>query len=329
MTHVLFANTQAFGDVILGINAARRYKENNPDHLVSYCLRSNFMLTTHEQPSGISEVLEVISKQPWLDSIGLIEFDNRGQVKNVNLNKSEEQFKKVDKMFLHWRWFSDLGISKSANLPIKEYITEDQFLDGNTILNIDSVKPDDKILRIGMSGPLDWNRKLQSETMRLDIIQGIREILNNKNIEHELSFLGIECGNFNLYQSLQILKRQDLFISPLGSLVHASAAMNVNTISIPSVFPIEYDSPEFYSDGYHKTIKPSTDNHCGDFKCIVPKLSKDADTNIEPGNPTANFTFWPRHCPHTSTSFACTKTHNAESVLEEFKNWLDIYNDNS
>jgi ADP-heptose:LPS heptosyltransferase len=41
MKHILFINTQAFGDVLLGINAARRYKEEHPEDTVSFCLRDN------------------------------------------------------------------------------------------------------------------------------------------------------------------------------------------------------------------------------------------------------------------------------------------------
>ena len=33
MKHIAFINTQAFGDSLLGINAARRLKENNPDYI--------------------------------------------------------------------------------------------------------------------------------------------------------------------------------------------------------------------------------------------------------------------------------------------------------
>lgn len=322
MTHIVFINTQAFGDCIFGINAVRRYKEANPDHLVSYCLTNNFNLTTNDGPSGAAEVLEVLEKQPWLDAVGLVGFSQTGQIQNMQINRSEPEFKQVDKVILHYRWFSDLGISRSANHPIQQFISPAQFKDGNVQLYVESEKPGDDIVRIGIAGPLDWNRKLQSEMLRINVLQGIKDVMAKINKPYEITMFGVEMANYNLYQTLMLLNRQNIFIAPTGSLVHAAAALDVDTISIGSVFPAEYESPEYYmSRGAHRTVKALAEHHCGDFKCVQIKNS--SEPMAGPGNPPATIGFWPRLCPHTSSGLSCTKTYTPEQIINPFEEWTN------
>jgi hypothetical protein len=322
MKHILFINTQAFGDVLLGINAARRYKEEHPEDTVSFCLRDNFNLTTNDGSSGMWETIEVLEKQPFLDSVGIVKIDTTGKIEKITLNTNQEV--DVSQIIVQYRWFSDLGISRSANHPLKEMLSDSAFNDGVPILEVGSEKLNDGILRVGTAGPLDWNRKLQSESLRLDIMYGIKDMLDARAISYELNLFGIDVSNYSLLQSLQLLKQQDVFISPLGSLVHSSAALGVDTISIASVFPARYDSPEFYATGYHKTVTALPENHCGSFKCIDIKNSINAEEEKnKPGNPTAQFGFWPRKCPFTSSGLSCTKTYKASQVLDEFESWLN------
>ena len=320
MTHIVFINTQAFGDCIFGINAVRRYKEEHPDHLVSYCLTNNFNLTTNDGPTGAAEVLEVLEKQPWLDAVGLVVFSSQGQIQNMQINRQEAEFKQVDKVILHYRWFSDLGISKSTNVPIQHFISPEKFADGNIKLQVESNKPTDDVIRIGIAGPLDWNRKLQSEMLRISVLQGIKDIMNNLNRPYEITMFGVEMANYSLYQTLMILNRQSVFIAPTGSLIHAAAALDVDTITIGSVFPAEYESPEYYmTQGWHRTVKALRENHCGEFKCVLPKLS--SDMSAQSGNPPATLGFWPRICSHTESGLSCTKTYNSEQIINEFEAW--------
>lgn len=322
MTHIVFINTQAFGDCIFGINAVRRYKEANPSHLVSYCLTNNFNLTTNDGPSGAAEVLEVLEKQPWLDAVGLVGFSQAGQIQNMQINRSEPEFKQVDKIILHYRWFSDLGISRSANHPIKQFISPAQFEDGNIQLRVESEKPNDDIVRIGIAGPLDWNRKLQSEILRINVLQGIKDIMAKSSKPYEITMFGVEMANYNLYQTLMLLNKQNIFIAPTGSLIHAAAALDVDTISIGSVFPAEYESPEYYMHkGYHKTVKAIAEHHCGDFKCVQIKNS--SEPMAGPGNPPATLGFWPRLCSHTRSGLSCTKTYTPEQIINVFEEWAN------
>lgn len=315
-------NVQAFGDVIHGINAARRYKQEHPDHLVSYVIRENFQLTTNESFSGVTETLEVLEHQPWLDSVGLALVDNQGKVRGLNLNKKEEGFKKVDNFIIHASWYSDLGISKSANLPIKHLISEELFNDTDIQLHVPVSEIENDKIRISTSGPLDWNRKLQSENTRLELMFGIKDILESKGLDYEINMLGVDVGNYTLFQSLQILKRHNLFIGPMGSLVHSAAALGVDTISVPSVFPAEYDCPEFYmTTGWHKTVNHRSENHCGSYQCVATKLSTEDTKSF--GNPPASFGFWPRHCPYTKSTLSCTKTVQAKDILDKFESWIN------
>ena len=322
MKHILFINTQAFGDCIFGINAARRYKEDNPDHLVSYCITDRFNLTTNDGPAGAKEVLEVFEQQPWLDAVGVVSFSSQGQIQSMQINRSEEEFKKVDRIIMHYQWFSDLGISRSTNHPIKLEISNTSFEDGDIKLHVTGEKPKDDIIRVGIAGPLDWNRKLQSESLRLDVLHSLKSLLDSSGRPYEITMFGVEIANYTLSQTLQILNRQNLFIAPAGSLIHAAAALNVDTITLGSVFPAQYESPEFYaSSGWHKTIKALPENHCGDFKCIVVKNS--SERLAGPGNPPATLGFWPRYCPHTETKLSCTKSYKAEQVVTKIKEWID------
>jgi|TARA_X000000950_G_scaffold80626_1_gene101363 hypothetical protein len=319
--HICFLNTQAFGDSVLGMNAARRVKENNPTFTISFAVLSKFNLTTNDSPAGLNEVLEVAINQPWIDAVGVAEVNNEGSITNFNFNT--DSIPKIEKLILQNRWYSDLGISRSNNVDVKEFLTEEQYLDGNIELSVKSEKIKDNKVRIATNGPLDWNRKLQSENVRLDTLYGIKEILESKNIEFELNLFGVDVNITTLYQSLQLLNRHDLFIGPAGSLTHCSTALGLDTISIPSVFPASYDLPEFYSTkGYHKTINHREENHCGDFKCVSEK-THNGDNHTQ-GNPPTRWGFWLRNCPYTESKWACTKTVVAKDILDEFERWLNV-----
>ena len=325
MTHTLFINTQAFGDCILGINAARRYKEEHPDHIVSYCLTQQFNLTTNDGPGGVGEVLEVLQGQSWLDSVGVATFSPQGQIQGVKLNREEPEFKSIDNVIMHYRWFSDLGISKSANFEVREHISEHTLQEGDIVLETPSEKVDDEVIRVGIAGPLDWNRKLQSENLRIDILQLIKSELESLHRPYEINLFGVEVANYTLAQSIQLLNRQDLFIAPIGSLIHASAALDVDTITFGSVFPVEYDCPEHYmSRGWHKSISAKPENHCGSYNCVVPKNSTTADIDRSPGNPKAEFGFWPRNCPFTESKLSCTKSYSLDQFEAQFKEWINV-----
>jgi len=324
MTHIAFINTQAFGDSVLGINAARRLKENNPDFLISYSYLNRFNLTTNDGANGLFEALEVLEHQPWIDAVGVAQTDNTGRITGLNLNDQSEDFKKVDDVIFHDRWFSDLGISRSQNVPIKKYLTEEQFLDGNLELFVESEKIKDDTLRIATHGPLDWNRKLMNESLRLDVMFGLKEICDNRNITYEIDMFGVDIGNYSLYTALNILNRNDIFIGPAGSLTHSATALGLDTITIPSVFPVEYDLPEFYSTnkGTHISVRHRAENHCGDFKC-VSKKEHDAEDK-RPNNPPTEWGFWLKACPHTDSKLACTKMVQSKDILDSFERLLDV-----
>jgi hypothetical protein len=326
--YALFFNSMAFGDTLFGINAARRFKIHNPDWKIVFTVRGDSNITTNEGMNGLLEALEVYSKQPWLDAVGFLKTDPQGNVVDVVINNDELRGRKPDLFVPQTGWWTDFGNNKSNNYLIKEYIPEETLDDGNLELFVESEKPNDGILRIGLNGPLDWNRKLQNEKGRLEVVMGIREILTSRNIKSEINMFGVEVNNHSMYQALCMLNRHNLFIGPIGSLHHASAALNLDTISIPSIFPTVLDTPAFYSTkGTHLTVEHRKENHCGvpEAKCLSTKFYKNKDTDKFSGQegPFASLGFWPRKCPHTTSGWSCTKTVVPQDVLDTFESWLN------
>ena len=325
--HILFINTQAFGDVIFGINAAKRYKMSNPEHYVSYALKSNFSLTTNETSKGLQEVLEVLTLQPWLDSVGVVDISPSGQITSLKLNKNTEHTSSVDKIFVQNNWFSDLGIAKSANLEIKECIPSNLFDDLHPQLYVGDCPPNNEKIRIATAGPLDWNRKLQNEGVRVNTLYGLKDILEKDNTQFEINMFGVDVNNLTLLQSLQFLQQHDIFIGPMGALVHAAAALGVDTICVPSVFPSSYDSPSSYANsGNHYVVEHQKTNHCGTYACVKEKMSSNSDSRYSFGNPPAEMGFWPKYCPHTTTGLSCTNQVQYTDILSTFMEWLNDRN---
>lgn len=327
MKYALFFNSLAFGDTIFGINAARRFKEHNPDYLIGFVVRGNFNLTTNDGASGMQEALEVYSKQPWIDGVGYLALDEAGRT-SIIISNPDLQNRQPDIVFQQTRWWSDVGAVRSANYSCVEYLPEEVLQDGNLHLHVEIDDPQDDILRIAMSGPLDWNRKLQSERTRMEVVFGMDEILSSRNIQSELNMFGVEMADYTMYQSLCVLKTHDLFIGPIGSFTHGAAALGLDTITIPSVFMPESDCPEFYTTkGNHYTVRHLPENHCGYdvLKCVTPKLYENRDSEPAGGmeGPNAEFGFWPRRCPHTESGWSCTKQVQAKNVLDTFERWLD------
>jgi len=326
--YALFFNSMAFGDTLFGINSARRFKENNPDWKIGFTIRENFNLTTNDGRAGMQEALEVYSKQPWLDAVGYLVTDGQGNVTNIVLSDTELSKRKPDLFVPQTKWWTDFGNNKSNNYHIKDYLPEDILDDGNLELFVESDKIKDDILRIGMSGPLDWNRKLQSEKTRIEVINGIQEILIAKNIRAEINFFGVEINNYTMYQVLCVLNIHNLFLGPIGSLHHAAAALNVDTISIPSIFPTTLDTPKYYSTkGTHLNVEHRPENHCKvkETKCLGTKFyaNKDKESFSGQEGPFAKLGFWPRKCPYTESGWACTKTVVSKDILDVFESWLN------
>ena len=88
---------------------------------------------------------------------------------------------------MHYRWFSDLGISKSANFEVREHISEHTLQESDIVLETPSEKVGDEVIRVGIAGPLDWNRKLQSESLRIDILQLIKSELESLHRPYEIN----------------------------------------------------------------------------------------------------------------------------------------------
>jgi ADP-heptose:LPS heptosyltransferase len=128
--------------------------------------------------------------------------------------------------------------------------------------------------------------------------------------------LGRDVETGTLLDSLQKLNNSHIFIGPMGLPVHAAAGLGVDTISVTSVFPNHYDSPEYYHSGWHRSIKSSI--HCGDYRCVTEKIYTQ-DSTVE--GPKTKWGFWPKKCPHTENKLSCVYNVSPDKLIETFADW--------
>jgi len=309
MKNILIINSQSFGDALLGTHLAKLIKA--PDTHISFAVRVNITLTTRENDSqALDDMLEIFSLQEGIDSVGVIQGNSFIHKKGIPSNAI-----RFDKVYSQSEWFSDAGIAASMLIPFyDESGWPDKIKKVETSFNVGKSKncPEDKI-NIAIPGKIDWIRKIGYYPKNV-----IKYINSLKDIE----LVYLEQDTFKTYlQALQALNDCHLFVGPMGSLTHAAAGLNVSTISLCSVFPAHYDSPEFYHSGFHSSLTAPKSLHCGDYKCVSEK--KITERGKSWGNPPTLWNFWVKTCPYTANDKSCVANIQEEDIISEIQKWLN------
>lgn len=317
MKNVLIYNSQAVGDCILGTHTARLYKQKFPNTNIYFCTRENLVPTTSEGEKENIDILHVLSLQEGITGVGQIVRTVNGMSVKLFGSKDPVEFNEIIEQHA---WFSDLGIVRSQSSTLFSQYGKDDFWGTETAFNVGSDKnlPSDHIV-ISTVGPLDWNRKTKNEAMRIGFLSKLKYYLEQNGIKARIALLGRDVEYGSLLDSLRKLNNSHIFIGPMGLHSHVAAGLGLDTITIPSVFPAEYDSPEHYHSGWHKTLKSSI--HCGNYACVKPKTY--SEDNKYPEGPHASMGFWPKMCDETSNGFSCVHNISPDAIMELFADWYE------
>ena len=306
--NLLICNLQSFGDVLLSTHIATLAKKYVPEYEVHFAFREELTLTTAESnPAATVDMMNIISKQYHVKSVGLIK--NGMYVGPLN--------QQPDKTIVIQGWSSELGIVASQLKPFYDMFDIKDPIDTETKFWSGSLPCEDNSLpSIGIAGDLDFIRKWGNEEEYKKFLAYLSPDVYNIKIER----FGVDTSSETYWEQLQRLRACSLVISPIGSLIHAAAGFGCDTIALTSIFPSKYDAPEFYHSGYHKTIKVDTksDLHCGSFKCVQ---FKPEDNQQSWGNPPTEFGFWIKDCPYTKNKKSCIYNIKADLLIEKFEEW--------
>lgn len=320
MQHLIVINTQSFGDILLSTHVARLAKKYCPDTLVHFYINPNITLTTAEHdPEARMDMLRILFNQENIYSVGFFMNDR------IYSHFCKDQVMKpmTDyKTLLIQGWSSDLGIVKSQLKPFYDLYGITDEIDTETEFNVGGLMYKDitgRKLTVGLAGEQDFLRKWHNKQEYEKLLAMVRDTKYNIDIER----FGVDVENTPYSRQLARLQKCDLLISPIGSLVHCAAGLGIDTISLTSVFPVEYDCPEVYHSGWHKSIKVKYPRHCGTFKCVT---NKPYDNQSSWGNPATEFGFWPSVCPYTVNGGSCNYNITAAHIIEKFDEW---YNEKS
>jgi len=318
--HIGIYNNQAFGDALVGTHLARLFKEKNPEDEITFLIPFSMNLTTcKDQLKGLEDIYNILRIQEGVDHIGLVKFNEEGKM-NIEII-SDEPVSSLDTMYFQKEWWSDLGIVGSNtifynimnDLPLtREAVnTETKFTVG-----IERELPEE--LTIVSQGAFEWERKTHTK-----IFDEFKERISEYAT---LIDLDVETHDGTYLDALKIAQNCHLFIGVAGSLCHACAGLGVDTITIPSIFTMESESPEFYHSGYHKAIRYKEGNHCGTHECLENKLFKieDVTNSASVGNPKVQ-DFWSPTCPinYTKDGFGCVTQHSVDTIMDEFMKWKE------
>lgn len=312
--NLLVFNTQSFGDCLLSTHIATIMHKHYPEWNIHFAFRNDLTLTTAEtNKEATLDMLNILGKQPYVKSVGLIK-------DGFYYGPIEIQFDAV--IQIHG-WSSELGLVRSQLKPVYDLFnipgpidTETKFWGGSLTWK------DHNVIRIGLAGYLDFARKWKNHKEVEKLIKYFESIKNIKLLR-----FGVDSRPDKSYwEQIEELRTCSVLISPMGSLVHMAAGLGIDTISLTSVFPSEYDSPEFYHSGYHKSIKVDVQSnlHCGNFKCV---RYKPEDNQQSWGNPTILYNdFWVENCDFTNNKKSCVYNTTADLIINEFEKWLNDRN---
>lgn len=270
----IVVNRQAFGDMLLGTHACKLMKKKYPNSYIAMVISETSTLTTVER-KGVTEMVEILKLQPGVDDIltyggRCFRAISRGKPFNGRVNFKLNQNE----------WYSDLGIVKSmqTDFLVRGFI--DKF-DTETTFRTDNPNPEKNDLLITTAGELDWERKIGFTP---------RKLLNHiEENGFEVQMLGADKTRDSYLSSLRKLEESSLYIGPIGSMSHFAAGLGIDTINVMSVFPPQYDSPQYYHSGFHRSVLT---NRKQDYSMITPKYYNPETSQQGWGNPRTEKGFW-------------------------------------
>lgn len=313
ITNLLIFNTQSFGDILLSSHIGRIAEKYFPDMYVHLAVRDNLTLTTAESNSeALRDALYILALQKNITSTGVIA---NGVHKMAYCTKNFETSGEAKTIVIQG-WSSDLGIVKSQLKPFYDNFGITDPIDTETIFNFDGKRKETGKLVVGLAGDLDFLRKWHNK----EEYQKFLDRITSSKYNIDIIKFGVDVENQLYSEQLKKLYSCNLLISPMGSLIHAAVGLGIDTISLTSVFPYQYDCPEFYHSGWHQSVKQIFPKSCVGYKCVTEKKY---DNQLTWGNPPTEFGFWPENCPHTINNKSCNFNTTAESLIEKFEEWYE------
>jgi len=316
--HFGIYNNQAFGDKLIGTHLAGFLLKDYPFADISFIIPINSTLTTAENNKidALKDMMYILSLQYGISNVYAA--NDQGGLFNKD-GFPVYDFKPFNKVYHQTEWFSDLGIVKSALAPYaKERGWEGLHTDLAFFMEIPRNRIYPRKAKVATAGQLDWFRKWSNEGE----LQKLLDYLRKCDII-DLVELGVDTHTGKYSDALNILKDCDLFIGPMGSLTHAAVGFGLSTISLRSVFPTNYDCPEYYDDKkWHKSVGDDAKHHCKTYKCITPKLFTNS-SGPGFGNPPVSHSFWSQTCPYTADGISCVKNTKANKLITYFEEWLE------
>lgn len=318
MKSFIIVNTQAFGDGLLGTHLASLIKRDYPDSHISFIKTPTTLTTAEKDASGLEQMLDIYFEQSGIDSVGYADKHEIKFYKTRNREFLEFQFNEVEhKIYYQNEWYSNYGCLHSMLL---EYELEGHIIDTETYFYFGKLpsRSKDKLV-IATAGPLDWNRKWGQEKELDYLLRFFNKFYPNIEIKQ----FGTDIKNQTYLEALQEFQDCHLYIGPAGSLGHAAAGVNMDTIILCEVFPPEMLSPEYYHTGYHKSIVAHKENHCGSYVCIEDKPFLLNTTEIQKGwgNPKTKWDFWTKTCWFTKSGKSCVNSVTWKQLAKAFNNW--------
>lgn len=270
----LVINRQAFGDMLLGTHAMKLMKKKYPNSYLAMVISETATLTTVES-KGVSEMIEILSLQPGVDEV--ITYGGRCFRR---ISRSSPFHNRVDFVLNQNEWYSNLGLVASMQTEFKSRGFIDTF-NTETTFRTDNPSPVKNENLITTAGELDWNRKIGFTPYKL--------FGHMEENGYEVQMLGADTHIDSYLTALRKLEESVLYIGPIGSMSHFAAGLDINTINVMSVFPPQYDSPQYYHSGFHRSVLT---NRKKDYSMITPKIYNGEEQQPGWGNPRTEKGFW-------------------------------------
>ena len=309
MTYVVF-NNGGLGDCFVGSTLCTLIKQKFPDKKTAFIMGKN----------SFDIIGEVIKLQDNIDYVG---YEEGGQI--ILSEKID-----IEKIYLQGNYYTDLSFYQSLMIGF----INDYGLPNNakiqTYYKLDTAKVLPRKLTIAVNDISDWKRKRKYD---LELKDKVENLLRTK-YKADIIEIGID-NKLSYLDNLRILNNCHLYLGFFGSLSTFAAGIGVDTITYPTVMPPSWASASFYASGWHKHVLVKPENHCKQYKCVIPRpyyFPRSEPTNIQ-GKFFANFSGPPiiedhndifgETCRHTSDNRSCISKMTIADIDDQLQIWLD------